>query len=73
MSAGYSIEGLKHGIERCNINIMSLENAISKERSTIAEYKIMIDDLQRAEKDHAEANRLSRNIDVGRSPEIGKA
>jgi uncharacterized OsmC-like protein len=56
--AGYSIEGLEAGIERCRINISVLEEAIEKERRTIKEYRIMIDDLERAEKgkELAEAN-----------------
>jgi len=68
---GYSIEGLIHGIERCKVNIEKLEEAIANERKTIAEYKIMIDDIERAKKDHAEAKRLSRNIEVGREPPKG--
>ena len=63
---GYSIEGWTHGIERCNVNIESLELAIVGERNTKANYKIMIDDLKQAEKEHAEAKRLSRVIEVGR-------
>lgn len=65
---GYSIEGLQHGMERCNINIERLELAIENERKTIASYKVMIDDLQRAQKDHTEAKRMSRTIEVGREP-----
>ena len=69
--AGYSIEGLTHGIERCKVNITSLEDAIKKERNTMKEYKIMIDDLKRAKTEHAEAKRLSRTIDVGREVSEG--
>lgn len=63
---GYSVEGLQHGIERCKVNIEQLEDAIKKERNTIKEYKLMINDVQQAKKDHAEAKRLSRTVDVGR-------
>lgn len=54
----YSIEGLKHGIERCKVNISSLEKAIADEQKTIADYKIMISNLERAQKkkEEAEAN-----------------
>jgi len=54
----YQKEGLTDGIARCKINIKSLEEAIKKERSTIKEYRIMIDDIERAEqaKKEAEAN-----------------
>ena len=67
---GYSIDGLTHGIERCKVNIESLEKAMANERNQIKEYKIMIDDLLRAKKDHAEAKRLSRTIEVPRKPAV---
>ncbi len=51
----YSIEGLEHGIERCKVNITSLEGAIQSERKTIADYKIMIHNLQKAEEKQKEA------------------
>lgn len=51
----YSIDGLTHGIERCKVNIASLEQAIESEKKTIADYKIMISNLQRAEQKMAEA------------------
>jgi len=51
----YTINGLRHGIVRCKHNIKSLEQAIEKEHNTIADYKIMIDDIERAEKEKAEA------------------
>lgn len=51
----YSIEGLRNGIARCKINIKSLEQALANERSTIADYKIMIADIETAEKKKAEA------------------
>lgn len=52
---GYSIAGLTHGIERAEHNIGVLQEAIEKERQTIADYKIMIDDLEKAEAKKAEA------------------
>ncbi len=42
MAAGYSVDGLKHGIERCHVNIGVLKQAIQKERATIKEYEKMI-------------------------------
>ncbi len=43
--AGYSVDGLNHGIERCKVNINVLKGAIQKERNTIKEYENMIRDL----------------------------
>jgi hypothetical protein len=51
----YSVEGLENGIERCRHNITVLEDAIDKERQTIKEYRIMMDDIERAERLKAEA------------------
>ena len=44
----YSKDGLEHGIKMCRKNIKVLEDAIEKERDTIKEYRIMIDDLEKA-------------------------
>ena len=52
----YSIDGLTHGIERCKINIETLEQAIKAERKTIADYKIMISTLEKVEREKEEAN-----------------
>jgi uncharacterized OsmC-like protein len=54
----YTIDGLRNGIKGCRKNIKVLEVAIDKEQQTIADYRIMIDDIERAEeaKEHAEAN-----------------
>lgn len=51
----YTIEGLEHGIERCKVNIASLEKGIEKERNTIKDYRIMIDDIEQAAKQKKEA------------------
>lgn len=53
--AGYTVDGLLHGIERCKLNIGVLEQAISREQGTIADYKIMISDIKNAEAKKAEA------------------
>ena len=54
----YSIEGLEHGIERCDVNIKSLEEAIEKERQTKKDYRVMIDNKEKADREmaHAKAN-----------------
>ena len=52
----YSIDGLTHGIERCKINIETLKQAIKAEQQTIADYKNMIDTLERVEQEKEEAN-----------------
>ena len=54
----YSIEGLEHGIERCDVNIKALEDAIEKERQTKKDYRVMIDNLEKADRKmaHAKAN-----------------
>ena len=51
----YSIEGLRNGIKQAKVNIKSLEQAIERERKTIVDYKIMINDIEMAEKKLAEA------------------
>ena len=52
---GYSKQGLRDGIKHARHNIKVLEKAIEDERQTIATYRTMIDDLERAEKEKAEA------------------
>ena len=54
----YSLDGLKHGIENKRKNIKVLETAIEKERRDIAQYRIWMDDIERADKakKFAEAN-----------------
>ena len=47
--SGYSSDGLKHGIERARHNIVVLEEAIEREERTIADYRIMLADIKRAE------------------------
>ena len=62
----YSIDGLRHGITRCKQNIKVLRQAIEKEQKTIADYKIMIDDIEQAEKGKAEAEaNVTVEIDGG--------
>ena len=61
----YSIEGLEHGIERCDVNIKLLEKAIEKERTTKADYRIMIDNKERADRKmkHAKAS-MQASVEV---------
>lgn len=51
----YTLDGLKHGIERCEHNIEVLKKALADERQTIADYKIMMSQIEEAEKKKAEA------------------
>ena len=51
----YSLDGLKHGIERCRVNISVLKTAIKAERATIEEYEKHIRDIADARAKHAEA------------------
>jgi len=45
--SGYSLEGLKHGVERAEHNIRVLTAAIATERQTIKDYERMIQALER--------------------------
>ena len=51
----YTVEGLKHGIERAKHNRKVLLDAAEAESKTIADYKIMISQIEEAEKKKAEA------------------
>jgi len=59
----YTIEGLRHGIQQARGHIKMLEAAISEQRQTIADYKIMISDIEKAEKKKAEAE-ANVNVEV---------
>ena len=61
----YSIEGLEHGIERCDVNIKLLEVAIEKERQTKKDYRIMIDHKEKADRkmEHAKAS-MKASVEV---------
>lgn len=45
----YDINSLKLGIEACKKNIVTFEEAIKKEQQTIADYKIMMNEIQKKE------------------------
>lgn len=51
----YTVEGLRHGIEQAKGHIKMLQRAIEEQRVTIKDYKIMIADIEEAEKKKAEA------------------
>ena len=51
----YSIEGLLNGIEDKKKHILVLEGAIEKYRTEIAQYRIMIDQLEKAAAQQKEA------------------
>jgi len=46
----YTIEGLLNGIENKKKNVAVLKTAIEKEQSDIAQYRIMISQIQEAAK-----------------------
>lgn len=48
---GYSVESLEAGIEAAKKNIKVFEDASDKERSTITEYRDMIETIQRKERE----------------------
>lgn len=52
---GYSIESLENGITKSRENIKMYEDLIDRERNQIKEYRLMIDALERAEREKAEA------------------
>ena len=53
------LESLENGIVNSRKNIQVLEDAIDKERQTIKEYRIMMDDIEMADKlKHAAENNV---------------
>jgi hypothetical protein len=46
----YTVEGLENGVEGCKKNIAVLEDAIEKERNTIKEYRIMMDEIETSDR-----------------------
>lgn len=51
----YTVEGLMHGIERAKHNRQVLLDAAEAESKTIADYKVMISQIEEADKKKAEA------------------
>ena len=50
---GYSVESLRAGIEKAKVNITTFEEAIEGERNTIKEYRLLIDEIEIAERKEA--------------------
>lgn len=59
----FTVDSLENGITNCRKNISVLEVAIETERATIKNYRIMIDDIETAERDKALAEK-GINIEV---------
>jgi len=47
---GYSIDGLKRGIDNCVKNIQVFQDAIRREKETIEKYKFYIKEILKKEK-----------------------
>ncbi len=60
----YSVESLENGILACNKNIKIFEDAIEKERNTIKEYRIMMDTVQKNERQAKMREEMTANIQV---------
>lgn len=61
----FTVESLENGITNGRKNIIVLETAIETERNTIKNYRVMIDDIETAERDKALAEKAI-NIQVVR-------
>ena len=53
----FTVETLENGIVNCRNNITVLEDAIEAERVTIKNYRVMIDDIETAERNLAAAEK----------------
>lgn len=51
----FTVEGIQSGIDGCKRNIDALKKAIEEERKQIVNYRVMLDDIERAAKKMAEA------------------
>lgn len=54
----YSVDNLHRGIEQAEKNIKTFEDAISKERETIGQFKWMIEQAERKEKEREKAKEM---------------
>ena len=52
---GYSVEALHRGIRASEVNIVTFEDAIKRERQTMTEYRWMIDQIERKKKEAEDA------------------
>lgn len=58
----YSVEGLERGIRHAKKNIKIYEKAIEGERSNIASFRVMIDDIETADKNMALAKSEEKRL-----------
>lgn len=61
----YSIDNLRRGIKHAEKNIKTFEEAIAKERETIGQFKWMIEQAERKEKERQKAIEVKANDDKG--------
>jgi hypothetical protein len=59
---GYSVDSLRDGIKACEVNIVTFQDAIKRERETIANYKWMIDKLAEKKEQAIEAYATGKAI-----------
>ena len=62
--SGFSAESLENGIQGCNKNIKTFEDAIDKERNTIREYRVMIEVIERKEIQRKKMESIKANLKV---------
>ena len=60
----YTKEGLKHGIDRCKVNIASLKSAIAKEQRTIKDYRIMISEIEESDAKKRAAKEQPKRVEI---------
>lgn len=61
---GYSVESLHNGIRSCEVNIVTFEDAIKKERKTMTEYRWMIDQIERKKSEAIEASIVQAEVNA---------
>jgi len=61
---GYSVEALHRGIRSCEVNIVTFEDAIKRERQQMTEYRWMIDQINRKKKQKEEAEKVQIQVDA---------
>ncbi len=59
----YSVGSLERGIESCQKNICTFEEAIDKERATIKEYRFMIDTIERKRREAENPRKIVVKVD----------
>ncbi len=61
---GYSVESLHNAIQSCRINIKTFEDAIERERQTMANYRWMIDKIEEKREREIAAKAMGKVIDA---------